>query len=409
MRVLIVHNTYRLSAGEDTAVRAETDLLRNAGIEVLEHWATNEGSGPFRILDDAKMLADSAWSRRSAETVRGVCERFRPDVVHVHNFWLRLTPAIHQAARSSGAAVVQTLHNFRLLCVNGSLSRNGHPCHDCVGKTPWRGVVRRCYRQSLVASAAVARMVLIAREREVWRRSVDAFIAPTEYVRQAFVDGGLPADRIHVKPNFTADPGPSRTRPSESDTVLFAGRLAVEKGVDILLRAWAMAALPQWRLTIAGDGPESARLRDMAASMRSGSGPIEFTGAVDRRGVRALMARARLLVLPSGSAETFGMSVIEAFAAGRPAIVTGSGGQKELVQDGVNGFQVASGDPVELANAIDICFASDRMADRMGAGAREAWAEKYSPRVNLRRLLRVYETALERRAPACPVVEEAFQ
>jgi glycosyltransferase involved in cell wall biosynthesis len=404
MRILIVHNSYRLSGGEDTAVRAELALLRGAGIEALEHVVSNEVEGPFRIIGSARLLANAAWSRSSAEAVRELCARFRPDVVHVHNFWMRLTPSIHEAACATGAAVTQTLHNFRLLCLNGSLMRDGAQCHDCVGRAPWRGVARRCYRDSAIASAALARMISRGRRRGVWRKCVHAFIAPSEYARERFIAGGLPADRVHVKPNFSAAAAETGIRPSESQTVLFAGRLSREKGVDVLLRAWAMAAQPEWRLVIAGDGPQRSYLEDLAASMRNGSGPVQFTGTQQPPEIRALMARARLLVLPSIAPETFGISVIEAFAAGRPAIVTNVGGQRELVCNGRNGFRVAPGDAAELAHTIESCFASGRMVDRMGAEAREVWAGKYTPRKNLDALLRIYETAMDRARREIPRV-----
>jgi glycosyltransferase involved in cell wall biosynthesis len=395
MRVLIVHNCYRQSGGEDIAVRAELELLRGAGIEALAHVVSNEVAGPFRIVEGARLLADSAWSRSSAGAVRELCKRFGPDVVHVHNFWMRLTPSIHEAARAGGAAVVQTLHNFRLFCLNGRLIRHSAPCQDCIGRAPWRGVVHRCYRDSAIASAAVARMISRSR-RSPWQNCVDAFVAPSEYARERFIAAGLPADRIHVKPNFTADPGEPGIRPSASQTALFAGRLAAEKGAEVLLRAWALAAQPEWRLIITGDGPERSRLEDIAANMRRGLGSVQFAGERKSSEIHALMAQARLLVLPSVTPETFGLSVIEAFAAGRPAIVTNGGGQSELVCSGLNGFRVAPGDAVDLANAIDICFASGPMVDRMGAAAREVWAEKYTPQKNLDTLVRIYNAAVER-------------
>ncbi len=392
MRILMLHD--QLGESEDTALRSEVALLRDAGVDVIEHVVNNEAASPFTVLGGVQLTDDAPWSRASEKAVSELCERFQPDVVHVYNFRMRLTPSVHRAARAAGAAVVQTLNDYRPICVGGGLSRNGRYCDDCVGRSPWRGVVRKCHRNSVVASAAAAHMVMRSRRRGVWERSVNAFITPSDFARDRFIAGGLPAGRIHVKRHFTADPGPSEIPPSKSRTAVFVGRLSREKGIDVLLAAWAMASKPEWRLAIAGDGPERHRLQEMAASLRGGCCRVQFIGAQETAVIAALLLRSRCLVQPSMGAETFGSSVIEAFAAGRPAIVSDSGGRNELVQDGVNGFQVASGDPVELAGAIDICFASGRMADRMGAGARDAWLENYSPQTNLKRLLQIYEIAV---------------
>ncbi len=398
MRVLVLYSSQRFGGDEDAAVRSEAALLRDAGIDVMQHVVNDENASPFRVF------GGSQWS--SEKAIGDLCERFQPDIVHVHNLWMRLTPTVIAAACASGAAVVQTLNNYQLICVSGGLSRNGAYCDDCVGRAPWRGVARRCYRDSAVASAAVAGMLVRSRSSRVWERCVRAFIAPSHFARVRFVAGGLPAHRVHVKPSFTADPGPSDIPPSKSRTAVFIGRLDRHEGIDVLLAAWAMASKPEWRLVIAGDGPERDRLQELAAALRGACRSIQFVGELEPGALRALLSRSRCLVLPStGTARG---RVVGAFAAGRLAIVSRSGGQEELVEDGINGFQIASGDPVELAGAIDICFASGRMADRMGADARESWVEQYTPQINLKRLLAIYEMAMERERPERVTAEAAF-
>jgi exopolysaccharide biosynthesis WecB/TagA/CpsF family protein len=400
MRVLIVHNRYRYAGGEDAVVRAESALLRGGGIDVLEHQAVNEPEGPFRVLGDARLLLDSAWSARMFEEMRSLCARFQPDVVHVHNFWMKLTPAVHEAAHQSGAAVVQTLHNFRLLCANALLTRDGKPCTDCIGRLPWRGALHGCYRDSRVASAAAVRMIAGARRRGVWDHAVDAFITPSECARARFVAAGMHPARLYVKPNFTEDPGAMAETPSAFNTILYAGRLSAEKGVDVLLRAWALLLRSGFRLVIAGDGPESAALRQLATSCQSPDKPIEFAGALPPSEVRALMARSRVVVAPSLVAETFGMTVIEAFASGRPAIVTDIGGQSEVVDHGTNGYRIPTGDPRDLAAAMEACMVCGAVVDRMGANARGAYLSRFTPARNLDRLVEVYREAIAHAHPA---------
>jgi len=393
MRVLILHNRYRYAGGEDAAVTAEAAMLRAAGVDVLEHQVSNDSDSPFPILGNARLLLDSAWSPRMLEQTRALCASFRPDVVHVHNFWMKLTPAVHQAARESGAVVVQTLHNYRLLCVNALLLRDGKPCQECIGHLPWRGVVHGCYRDSRIASVAPVRMIAKTRRHGIWERNVDAFVVPSEFARVRFIDAGFDAARLHVKPNFTEDPGAISQRPSASATVVFAGRLSAEKGIETLLRAWALVARPGYRLVIAGDGPDGAALRELAKSCARPGQPIEFTGALSRADMRALLAGSRAVVLPSVTAETFGMSAVEAFAHGRPAIVTDLGGQRELVDHAVNGYRVSPGNERELALSIETCLISGDAVDRMGANAREIYLDRFTPERNLDRLMGIYREA----------------
>jgi glycosyltransferase involved in cell wall biosynthesis len=264
MKVLILHNRYRQPGGEDQVARAEIRMLCQYGVDVSEYEVDNERVSPL----------DSAWSRDSYEKVGKLCRSFRPDIAHVHNFWLKLTPSVHAACRESGAATVQTLHNFRLLCTNGLFLRDAQVCEDCLGKMPWRGVARRCYRDSFAASAGVARMIVLNRRRGTWDRDVDAFIVLSHAARERFQTAGFPPECLFLKANFCDDPGEMESPPSASDMVLCAGRLSAEKGINILLEAWKGQV---GRLVIAGDGPERAALERQARGLEG----VTFLGRVD--------------------------------------------------------------------------------------------------------------------------------
>src|ERR1051326_875570 len=275
MRVLVLHNRYRQYGGEDRAVAAEVEMLRARGVDVVLH-ETDNSAGLVQLA------RHSAWSEPSFQDVERLCREVRPDIAHVHNFWATLTPSVHAACHAAGVPTIQTLHNYRLFCVNAVLLRNGSVCTDCLGKTPWRGVVRRCYNQSFTASAAVANMVVHNRRRNTWD-AVDAFIAPSEHARSIFISGGIPNERLRVKPNFTPDPGAVERAPSESRIIIYAGRLSPEKGVQTLLAAWTRANLGNAaELWIVGDGPEAADLK----RSQSAEG-IVFKGAQDAAAVLA--------------------------------------------------------------------------------------------------------------------------
>ena len=403
MRVLLLHNQYRQHGGEDAVVRSEAHLLRQLGIDVLESTFTNEDDRGHSVRRSFELGLRSSWSRDSHDRIKRLCNDFQPDIAHVHNFWMEMSPSVHRACRDWGCATVQTLHNFRLLCANALLKREGAVCEDCVGKTPWRGVLRRCYRDSLLASAAVSRMIVVNRVRGTWERDVDAFIALSDHSREKFVQGKLPASKILVKPNFVEDPGESSRLPSSSNTVLYAGRLSEEKGVSVLISAWAHGKLGRLsRLLIVGDGPERRALEFQAAALNLRTPEVVFAGSRPSEEMMALMAGARVVVMPSLFYECFPRTLGEALACGRPVVVSRIGALSEIVCEDF-GLQFPASDHVLLAKAISSLVEDDGLTDRLGRAARQEYLARYTPEENGRDLMRIYRFALEQRGKRLPV------
>ncbi len=399
MKVLLLHNHYRLPGGEDGVFRAEAAMLRSHGIDVMVH-QTDNGSENGGLKDAAEIVWRSAWSQKSHDEIRRICDRFQPDVAHTHNFWMKLSPSVHAACHASGVATVQTLHNFRLFCANALFLRNGKVCQDCLGKLPWRGVVRKCYRQSVFASAASAAMITVNRRRETWNRDVDAYIALTEHSRAQFIAGELPAERIFVKPNFIPDPGEPVSTPSKSDLILYAGRLATEKGVDILLSAWARNKLSRFgRLQVVGEGDRRRSLEQQASSLGLEPPQVVFAGARTAAEIPAIIAQARAMVLPSLYFECFPLNVLEAFANGRPLVASDHGALKELVRDGEVGLTAPPGDVAGLGDALQRLLRDDDLADRLGRQARVEYLTRYTEQENFKRLMQIYDFAKGRRSP----------
>ena len=396
-----MHNRYREAGGEDLVVRDEITLLRRHGVEVHTHEVDNEGSG-------AALAAGASWASDSFRTVKELCESLRPDLAHVHNFWMKLSPSVHAACHAAGVPTVQTLHNFRLLCTNALFLRNGRACEDCLGKLPWRGVMHRCYRNSVLPSAAVAAMITANRWRGTWQRDVDAFIALTEHSASKFLRGGLPAGQIFVKPNFVEDPGPARNAPSASDAVLYVGRLSGEKGVAALLAAWASGNLSAYgRLLVIGDGPERDFLERQAAEYKFPEARVEFLGHLAHDEVMRLQAGCRAVVMPSLAYETFGRTVIEGFSHGRPAVVSKEGGVGELVDDGRTGFTVDPANAAALAGALEKVMRDGALADRLGANGRQEYLSRYTPQRNYTQLSAIYRFAIERAGGRVPALLSA--
>jgi glycosyltransferase involved in cell wall biosynthesis len=382
MRILIAHNQYQQPGGEDVVFEREADLLAVSGHDVRRLLVSNDAisSKQIKLLTALRTVENPVGMAAMSHAL----ENFQPDVVHIHNFFPLLSPAVYKVCRHAGSAVVQTLHNYRTVCAGALLMRNGHVCQLCVNGSPLWGLVHRCYRGSVIGSAAVSRMIAVHRKRRTWSTDVDRFIALSEFGRQIFLEAGFPAEKIDIKPNFIEDPG--EPPDGEREGVLVVGRLAQEKGVRYLVEAAARYRFP---LRVAGDGPELATLRDLAHSN------VSFLGRLSPESVLSEMRRAVVLVVPSLWYEGFPMVVVEAFASGTPVIASRLGGLAEIIEDGVTGFHVSPGEVDNLGESIQRLLSDTDLARRLGHMARQAYIDRYTPRSNLRQLESIYQRAVE--------------
>jgi glycosyltransferase involved in cell wall biosynthesis len=387
VKILQLHTRYREAGGEDAVVRDEATLLRRAGHHVIEHHVTN----PDGAVAAAGALALAPANPFRARAVARVVDAERPDVAHVHNTWYSLSPSVVHALRRRQVPVVVTLHNFRLVCVNALLFRDGRPCEDCLGSHPWHGVRHRCYRDSAVASAFVASTIAVGRARKTWSAGVDRFIAPSRFLHDKLVATGLPAELITVKPHGVDDPGARAATPARSRTVLFVGRLSHEKGADTLLDAWAARRPSDLELVLVGDGPLRSRLEARQVDA------VRYAGWRDTAEVARLMLEARALVFPSVCYENMPRAVVEAMAAGLPVLASDHGGGAELARDG--GWTARAGDADAWARALAM-LDDDAEIDRAGSRARAAFETRYTNAVSLAGLLEVYASVLARGAVA---------
>jgi glycosyltransferase involved in cell wall biosynthesis len=381
MRVLIVHNRYQQRGGEDTVVANEHALLDRHGWET-RLWSVNNDSiaSPWSKITAAIRVP---YSRPAREELARVIAEFAPTVVHIHNFFPLLSPSVYDACRAAGVAVVQTLHNYRTICAGALLIRDGRPCEDCIGSSPYQAALHGCYRNSRIGSLAVARMIDTNRRRGTWSHKVDRFIALSTFSKGKFVSAGFPANRVIVKPNFTEDlPVGSAARAG----ALFVGRLSTEKGIKTLFHAWSGLDVP---LRVVGDGP----LREF---VKNASGPKTIVlGWKTAAEVAAEMAQAAFLIVPSAWPETFGMVTVEAFCQGLPVIASRIDVFEEIVEDGATGLLFSVGDAEDLAIKVRWAHQHQEAMRTMGANARRVYEEKYSPAVNFRQLTNIYQAAIE--------------
>ncbi len=387
MKILIVHNRYQQRGGEDSVADDEVALLRAGGHDVATVFVSNDSIATF--ADKARAALGVADGPLARHLVAEAVGRFRPDVVHVHNFFPLISPRVHARVRAFGPATVQTLHNFRITCANGLLMRAGQPCELCVDGTSLHAIAHRCYRDSFVGSAAPAHMIARHKRERTWQRHVDRFIVLSRFARDIFVRAGVPAERIVVRPNVVDDPAPVSGTPRAG--VLYVGRLREEKGIEVLAAA---AHLTDAAITVVGDGPSAAKLKSSVPAN------LALLGALPRADARAMMARAAAIVVPSICYENFPIAVAEAFAAGTPVIASRIGALAEIVEDGRTGWLVAPGDPANLAAAIDVATMNATEAGRRGAAARQAYLTHYTPRASLQALEAIYADALAERHSA---------
>lgn len=381
LRILFVHNAYQLRGGEDSVVDDEIQLLREHGHEVELYRRDNHEIGS---MGKAAVARDTLWSTRTTYDIEAALSRFRPDVIHTHNTFPLISPSIYWAAAKRHVPVVQTLHNFRLLCPQAMLLREGKVCEDCVGKIPWRGVTRRCYRGSLAQSAALAGMLVLHRGLRSYASKVTRYIALNDFCREVFVRGGLPTRRLSVKPNFVADPGSGSAARAG---FLFVGRLSAEKGIATL--ADALAVTPSLGCGVVGTGPEERVIGTLPN--------VEMAGWQQGPYIAERMKNSLALVMPSLWYENFPRTLVEAFACGLPVIASRLGAMAALIRDGETGLLFNPGDARDLAAKLAWAKAHPDAMRGMGEAARREYESKYTPKKNLEILLSIYREAIAER------------
>lgn len=392
LKVLLGHNYYLQPGGEDTAFSAEVRLLESHGHQVTRYVEDNRR---IQAISQASLAAETVWSRPTFERLRRVLERERPDIAHFHNTFPLISPSAYDACRKAGVPVVQSLDNPRLVCPSANFYRAGRVCQDCLGKTPpWPAILHRCYHDSAPQSAVIASMLTVHRLLRTWSTKVDVYLVATDFYRRKFIQGGLPAERMRLKPHFVhPDPG-TRAAGQTGTYALFVGRLDPEKGVETLLKAWRLVGdIP---LKICGEG----RLRDWVLSFveqNSLGGCVQLIGRLPTEQLVELMKGARFLVWPSvGYYETFGYVAVESFSCGIPVIASRIGVSAEVVADGATGLHFEAGIPEDLARAVKWAWEHPAEMLRMGQGARLEYESKYTADRNYPLLIEAYESAIER-------------
>lgn len=319
-------------------------------------------------------------------------QAFKPDVVHVHNFFLILSSSIFKAARDHGVPVVVTLHNYRMVSPCSQLLRNGSICELCVGRNPWRILLYRCYKNSFWASLLRYRIYYLSRKIHRWERYVDAFVVLTAFGKAKMKEGGLPEDRLFIVPNCTTDPlGPNSAVPPGKGA-LFIGRLSAEKGMVNLIEAWRRIDYP---LTIVGDGNLRSQLE------RTASSQVRFVGEQKIENVIQFLQDCAFLVIPSIWYEGLPLVLVEAMAQGRAVAVAGHGAMGAIVQNGQTGVHFKPGDVSDLREKVQQLIANPDLVHRLGLEGRKVYLSNFTPQKHYEALMETYKTVFSRRDKLC--------
>jgi len=380
----MLHNSYQFRGGEDESFESEVRMLRDQG-----HFVETIHIDNSQITSSSKIhvAIQSLWSGQSYDLVDRKLSEGQFDILHVQNFFPFLSPSVYYAARKNGVAVVQTLRNYRLLCPNVYLFRDGHVCEDCLTKVvKYPGIIHGCYRGSRMATAAVAAMTALHTIKGTWLNAVDLYIALTDFVRDKFIEAGFPSEKVLVKSNFVyPDPG---CGDGKGGYALFVGRLSPEKGLETLLAAWKLLNR-DWKLKIVGEGP----LAPLVEAFCKDNPDVEWLGPQPRVEIGKLMGAARVLVFPSEWYETFGRVAIESFAAGTPVIASRLGAMTEVGEEMQTGLLFKPGDAKDLADKLHWILEHPDQVQAMRYTARQVYESRYTMHKNCELLIQAYECA----------------
>jgi len=370
------------------AVELESQLLKDKGhdVRVLFFQNSNPEGSVGKITKGMRAIYD----RNSYRVVKNEIEVFRPDVVHVHNFFYAASPSIFYAAKKMNVPAVLTLHNYRLICANALLLRHGQVCELCVNNLlPLAGIRYRCYHNSMAESAFVTFVTSTHKLIRTWDKNISRLIVLTQFAKSRFVGSSIRVDeqKLFIKPNFIPDPGRGET--DREDFFLFVGRLSYEKGIDVLANAFA--GLPTQKLVIIGDAADSQA--EMARFLDNSN--ITLKGRLNKDGVLAYMKRCKALIFPSTWYEGLPFVIIEAFATGTPVIASRLGSMAELVNDKLNGFLFEPGNVTDLQEKIHLFLQTERQdRNALYENARTTYVQNFSPEKHYQTILTLYETVI---------------
>jgi len=385
MKILLIHNKYQYKGGEDTVFESEFNMLKNRAEQVEKLVFNNNEINS--IVSKIKVGIYSFYNNESAKVLSKKIEEFKPDIIHVHNFFPIASPSIFYVANIKKVPIVMTLHNYRLVCPNAMLFRDNKVCEDCINKSfAFDGVFHGCYRDSKIQTLFLASMIWFHKRNKTWLNRVDRYIALTDFAKNKFLNSSLKLDKskIVVKPNFVIDNG---FELDKEEYCLFVGRLSQEKGIEVMLNAFKNSSK---KIQIIGTGP----LVDMVKEYSTKYENIEYLGFKSIDFIIQKLKKAKALIFTSILYETFGMTIIEAFSTATPVVCSDIGGPAEIVEDGKTGLKYQVGNSKELQKKVEQLYTDESLHIKLCRGAREEFEKKYTEKINYLYLKKIYESII---------------
>jgi len=389
MKVLIIHNYYQQYGGEDTVVRAEKKLLTRHGNVVVSYSRLNSRVYRYSFLKKVNLYLNTHWSEDDYLDIKNIIKKENPDIAHIHNTFLLVTPSAYCACKDLGVPIVQTLHNYRFFCPGGNLYIKGLICEECLKEKSFKkSMINGCWRNSRLLTASVARMLKYHIGKGTFRNLIDYYIVLTEFSKNKFMEAGYDSNKMVVKPNFV-DFDPVR-RAGVGKYVLFVGRLSEEKGVRLLVNSWSR--LGKVPLKIIGTGD---LLKDLQKYSQNKGLNIDFLGQKSHEEVIKYIKDSAFVVLPSKCYETFGRVIVESFACSVPVIATRLGAMEELIQNNKTGLLFEAGNKEDLIRKINYLWERKDLIEELGRNARKEYEKKYTAEKNYDMLIGIYKRAID--------------
>ncbi len=390
MKILQIHNHYKCHGGEDEVFTAERAMLKQYGHKVISYECINAKIDKYSFFKKINIYFNMHWSEDNYLKIKKFIRKEKPDIAHIHNTFLLITPSVYYACKELNVPIVQTLHNYRFLCPGANFYRSGHICEECLKRKNFRkGILNGCWRNSKLLTAAVARMLRFHYKKGTFKNLIDCYITLSKFSRNKFIEAGFDAEKIAVKPNFVYPD--SGTEEGSKQYMLFVGRLSPEKGIQTLLRAWQ--DLKRIPLKIVGSGPLKDKIETLIR--KSNLRNVELLGYQSHNETMSLIKKARCLIFPSEWYECFPVTIIEAFACGIPVVASHLGAMKEIVHHEKTGLHFIPGDSKDLRSKIKWVLKNPKKMEEIGKQAKKEYEQKYTAEKNYGILINIYKKTIK--------------
>lgn len=380
MKILQVHNIYQGKTGEEAVLNEEKKVLEENGHKVVQYIKDNSSLKRSSLTDKLKVFADLTSSHQIGKEFAELIDKERPDVCHVHNTFPLVTPVVYQVAQSKNVPVVQTLHNYKMVCTNSLLFRDGEVCELCLNESLYKSVKYRCYRGSYIATAAQAHVIQYHRKIGTWDNAIDKYICLTDFQRDKLISGGMNSEKMLVKHNFLSEAG---TNLQLGSFFLFVGRLNDSKGLQDLLYLFRQNKSSKFVLIGKSENPE----------VFSEFGNVDYLGEQERNVVLEHMRKCRAVLFPSKYYEGMPMVILEAFSHKKLVIARNTGAMSSMIKHEFNGFKFD--DRTTFLNLVELVDQNETLSQQLGENAFRDYEEKYSKEVGYKNLINAYSAVLK--------------